>query len=291
VPYTAHLVGMRLKRQFGLPWVAEFRDLWTRSQDSQAKSAARKVVDARLEESIVRSADAVVVTTDSAREILLADYPGLDEGRVRVVTYAFEAEAHPAPAPSPGPLVLIHAGTLIPGLQDPAPLIAAIKALNTQHPGCIRLRILGPPEPWEEALSRTGSAPGVVELEGITLPQAVPEELSRASAVLILAPGKAFEKVILGKTFEWLGSGQPALMIAEGRGEMAKLAERTGGAVLVERNREAEIRVGLEVLLDHHRGEMSDRLYPDPDEVGRFEVRQVTRRLAEVFSSVCGGGR
>lgn len=293
VPYTAHLVGLRLRRQFGVPWVAEFRDLWTRSQDYQTRSPARRVVDARLEETIVRSADAIVVTTDSAREILLADYPGLEEGRVGVVTNAFETEAHPSPAPAPshGPLVLVHAGTLIPGLQDPAPLVSAVKGLNTRVPGCIRLRILGPPEPWKEALTRTGLAPGVVEFGGILPPQAVPEELSRASAVLILAPGEAFGRVILGKTFEWMGSGQPALMIVDRRGEMARLAQRTGGAVLVARNREAEIRAGLESLLDHHRGKMLDRLRPNPHEVGRFEAREVTRRLAEIFSLVSGGGQ
>ena len=27
-PYTAHLIGLRLKRRFGLPWVADFRNPW-----------------------------------------------------------------------------------------------------------------------------------------------------------------------------------------------------------------------------------------------------------------------
>ena len=60
-PITAHLIARRLARDFTLPWVAEFRDVWTDA--AEYDSAARRRSDQRTERTLLRDADAVVTVS------------------------------------------------------------------------------------------------------------------------------------------------------------------------------------------------------------------------------------
>lgn len=292
VPYTSHLVGRALKRRYGIPWVAEFRDLWTGSQAGGAGTWIRRAVDARLEDELVREATAVVVTTAESASGLVEAVPALDPAKVNVIPNAYDASAHP-PRRSPGPdrpFTLVSAGTLIAGLQDPAPLLAAAHAVDRDRPGSIRITVLGPPGVWESALARVGAPPHLLDLRGVIAPGAVPEALSLASCVLILVPGQAFDRVLLGKTMEWLGSGVPALAVVSPDGAMGRLLARAGGNLLVPRNDPDLLADALVTLLDEHRAGRLHSWGPDPAVAAEFEVDGVTARLAAVLERSAGEG-
>jgi glycosyltransferase involved in cell wall biosynthesis len=288
VPFTAHVVGAILQRRFGVPWVAEFRDLWTGSQTGQARTSARRALDRRMEEEILRRADAVVVTTEAARDALAAAHPRADPARIRVVTNAFEAAAHPRPTPPApsAPLLLVHAGSLTPAVQDPAPLLAAAARLESRAADSVRIRVFGPEAPWREAMDRIRAPASLVELRGLVSPARVPAELALASAVLLLAPGAPFRPVVLGKTFEWLGSGVPALAVVDPAGMMADLVRRSHGGIVVPANDDEALGHALRTMLDEQRRGTLRSLAPDAAVAAEFEARNVTRRLGEVFDGV-----
>jgi glycosyltransferase involved in cell wall biosynthesis len=287
VPFTSHLVGRLLQRRHGVPWVAEFRDLWTGSQAGQARTAFRRAINRRLQSAIVEHADAVVVTTPAARSLLAEACPRADPDRIHVVTNAFDASEHPAPRP-PGPeepLVLVHAGTILPGLQDPAPLLTAAGRLERRTAGSVRVRVFGPAEPWRDALHRSGAPEQVLELRGLVSPTRIPVELSQASAVLLLAPGPTFRAVYLGKMIEWLGSGLPALAVMDPDGVMAEVVRRSGSGIVAALNDPTLLATILDrMLAQHRRGELAS-VTSDPTVRQGFEALTVTATLAGVFES------
>jgi glycosyltransferase involved in cell wall biosynthesis len=287
VPFTSHLAGRLLQRRHGMAWVAEFRDLWTGSQAGEARTRVRRALNRRIEADIVAAADAVIVTTPAARDVLARSHPRADPERLHVVTNAFEAAAHPAPTPPPaaGPLVLVHAGTLIPALQDPAPLLAAAAALDRGQPGSVRIRVFGPGEPWSAARARAGVPEHLLDLRGLQSPSRIPAELAQASAVLLLAPGPGFRAVYLGKMFEWLGSGAPALGVVAPDGLMADVLRRSGGGIIAPENDVATLESALARLLREQREGRLPLLAPDPRVREEFEIRNVTARLAGVFAA------
>ncbi len=59
-PITAHLVARRLHRDTGLPWVADFRDLWT---DWVWRGELRGRLDSRLEHALLAEATAIVTVS------------------------------------------------------------------------------------------------------------------------------------------------------------------------------------------------------------------------------------
>ena len=73
-PFSDHLVGLRVRRATGLPWVAHFSDPWT---DSPYLRGARwqQSLWKRLEAEVVQGADALVFVNAQTAERVMRKYP------------------------------------------------------------------------------------------------------------------------------------------------------------------------------------------------------------------------
>src|SRR5262249_28881199 len=76
-PYTAHLVGRHLRKRFGIPWLADFRDPWSQNLVRQALPGWRRWIDRRMESSCLRWADRVICNTDRLRAAFNRLHPEL----------------------------------------------------------------------------------------------------------------------------------------------------------------------------------------------------------------------
>ena len=76
-PASAHLLGLLLKEYTDLPWVADFRDSWICDplDPELVANPRRSAFEARLEEAVIRAADAVVVATSPAARIAASRIP------------------------------------------------------------------------------------------------------------------------------------------------------------------------------------------------------------------------
>jgi glycosyltransferase involved in cell wall biosynthesis len=224
-PWTTHLVAKSLARLLGARWVADFRDPWVRSPWTRYRTAAAMSMAARLESAVVRRADAVLFTTDSARAEF-ATYYGLNEApRFHTVYNGCDPSEFPRRQPEihANRFVLLHAGTLYGG-RSPAPLLSALAGLRQRHPQSaarLRVQFLGSTSFPGIDLRRTCDELGVSDIVEF-LPRV---ERSRslaamqdASALLLLQSGTAM--AIPGKLYEYLAAHRPVLALCE-PGEMA----------------------------------------------------------------------
>ena len=62
-PEITHLIAEKASRDFGIPWVADFRDLWT-GNHYYPYDALRKFFDRRLEKEILGAASALVTVSE-----------------------------------------------------------------------------------------------------------------------------------------------------------------------------------------------------------------------------------
>ena len=126
-PFSAYLAGRRLARRWGVPWVADYRDLWTNS-NYYICGPIRRRMDRVVERWILRTVALTITVSEPLAEDLRRDF-GV---RCEVVMNGYEAdEFGPRRAePTTGlPLRLVYTGEIHVGRSDPASFLEAIGGL------------------------------------------------------------------------------------------------------------------------------------------------------------------
>ncbi len=89
-PWTSHLVARRLRKTYGVPWIADFRDAWVSNTWRQDLPRWRNSIDYRFEASCISRADLILCTTDALRESFLRNYPCLPSDKFAALTNGFD---------------------------------------------------------------------------------------------------------------------------------------------------------------------------------------------------------
>src|SRR5208337_4996978 len=132
-PHYTHRLGRYLRRCTGLPWVADFRDPWV-AGDRSAMGGKVSRKDERDELSVMREADAIVVNTPGACDLVCQAYPQY-AAKVTAITNGYDPEAfesHPSPAlPLSGSTIeIVHTGVIYAN-RSPGPFLEAVRRIET----------------------------------------------------------------------------------------------------------------------------------------------------------------
>lgn len=267
-PATTLSLGL-LARRRRIPWIADLGDpvLVPYTPRHWARRAFR------LERLVCASADAVIVTTDAARELLLSRH-GADASKISVITQGFDdrrtqdIEATPGDAKT---LDLFFSGRLY-RFRRPDALLAALIAV----PG-IRLTVACPVDTETLALHAL-QAPERIRVLG-ALPHRQVLALQRAADVLVDI-GNEGPSQVPGKIYEYLGACRPILHLdSSGGGEVAGLL-RTFRRGWTCRNRRQAIEQCLAMLRrEAAAGRLEAGLDLSPDRVAAYGWSRLAIRL------------
>jgi hypothetical protein len=251
---TAHLVGLSLKKQFGLPWIADFRDPW--ATEGEQGLAAR--IERRLERKVVLAADRVICNTPAMRRSFLARYPGEAPEKFVTITNGYDEKdfASITPVPS-GKFQVFYPGSIDPENRNPKGLFAGIRhALDRGwlNPGDLRVTFLGcgpyaDSAPFRHDLQTCGLEPFVeiirdripyrdalARMAGSDVVVVLSENLSDDDRDSSIQQWTAMQ--VPAKLYEYLRVGRPLLALV-GDGAVKELLERTGaGAPISSRDTE-----------------------------------------------------
>ena len=123
-PVSAHLIARRLHVDTGVPWIAEFRDLWT---DWRWNGAWRQGIDERFEKTIVETATGVVTVSPTYASVLRSR----GARSVYTITNGFDPEDFAA-ANGARDDVLTYVGTYYPRTQDLSAVLRAFGVLKRE---------------------------------------------------------------------------------------------------------------------------------------------------------------
>ena len=230
-PASNHVLGWMLHRATGLPWIADFRDLWTDDYCYPDHGPIRRRLERRIEQGILENASAVIGVSEAQTEILRRRVPHQPDKFVTITNGVdvsdFQAIDRPAAqAALHGPkdrFVLAFTGWfltdrvtagLIEGLGRFARWVASLT-------GDFELRIVGAIGP---NMVRQLNAAGIRVTTTGYLPhdQAI-RQMVAADVLLLLAPtGRNGATLIPGKAFEYLAARRPILFVGPD-GEAARL--------------------------------------------------------------------
>jgi len=282
-PWTGQLVAYGLKILLRRPWVADFRDPWSRApwRGDRFRFAIRAA--AFLERCVVKRSDRIVFVAEGNREDFAAHYGPKMAAKFRLVPNGcdpaeFDALERPTPTAEAGH-VMLHAGSLYAG-RTPLPVLKAVaQAIDRGllDRSRFRLRFLG------TALVATDLAEACRELRIDDVVEFLPrvprheglKAMLSATSLLLLQPGHTVS--VPGKVYEYLAAGRPIFALAEG--ETADVVRSSGIGVSVASDDERSIVDGLLRVV-----QMSQGAVPAPPRemydgnLGAAAIEQVLRQ-------------
>ncbi len=234
-PWSGQVVAWVLASLSRRPWVADFRDPWSRAPWRDWRPFRQRAI-AALERRVVNRADAILFVT-AANLAEFASFHGPSAAaRFRLVPNGCdptELESVP-PLPPREPFVLLHAGTLY-GERSPMPVIRAIArgvSRGAIDPARFRLRLLGNVSlavDVPDECRKLGILEVVEFVSRVTRAESL-QEMKSASALLLVQTGTTVS--VPGKAYEYLAAGRPVLALSE-EGETSALVRASGIGVSV----------------------------------------------------------
>lgn len=217
-PPTAHLVASTLAGLTAVPWIADYRDLWS-GNHATALSGPRRRMERRIERWVLSRAAALVSVSGPFAEAI----GRLHGRRVEVVTNGFDpAEAEEAAhfaetgAGKDGPLTLTYTGAVYDGFQDPGPLLEGIALLRDRQglaPGELAVRFYGSDQERLPAAIAHHGVGDFVRCHGF-VPRAEAVASQHAAHALVVLDWNAPEErgVLPLKALEYLQARKPILI-------------------------------------------------------------------------------
>lgn len=273
-PATTLQLGLRAK-QAGFRWVADLADpVLAPYTLPRWRPTARQ-----LEADVCDNADAILVTTPAARELLMDRHAGM--APVTVLTQGFDDSAPPASrvaSREPGTLELLYTGSFY-SFRTANTLLQAV--LDT--PG-VRLNIATIQAP-DEVVAASRQHPDRIRLLGF-LPHLDALAWQRRADVLVNLANRDPAQVP-GKCYEYMGAGRPILHLGVDPGDAvaAQVRRRHRGWVCAPDT--ATVTGQLRQLAQlHANGRLTEGLQLDRAGVVEFGWSQLARRLDELLGTI-----
>ncbi len=218
-PHSSQLIGLRLKQQRDILWLADMRDPWTgiyyAHELRQTAWAAKRNLD--LEREVLTTADHIITVSQQLKRDFLKLHPNLTSERMTVIPNGYDPDDFLEPASVEQPFTIGYMGTITPQYDIHA-LLRVLSGMQEK----LRLRFIGEvPGEVQRALLSTGHT---CEFTGY-LPH--DESLHRASrcALLLLVIPRVSDNagIVTGKVFEYLALQRPILGIGPVTGDAASI--------------------------------------------------------------------
>jgi glycosyltransferase involved in cell wall biosynthesis len=294
--HVSNVVGWRLKRATGLPWVAHFSDPWISSRMPPIPKLLGSVWARR----ILRDADALVFVTRQAAEHVLAGFPTHYRKRVHIIPHGFEdpspdlartlEAARDEAAAVPRRLRLIHAGAFYPTMRGPETLIEALRRLSLRHPSAElpEIECVGADTEGFQPLVDAAGLGEVLRLEPAVPFGECQRRIARSDAILALdAPGSG-GIFLPTKLIEAFAFGKPVLGICDADSAMASILGEAGQGWADSRDPGAIV-AELEKLMDWWIS--GDRTLP-PAAIAKmrgYQIDRINEPLLELFGRLASG--
>ena len=279
-PMTGHLVAMELKREFSLPWVADFRDVWEVNPPERLYADRDRVDQAyHLLDEIAASADAVTRVNDSIGRTVFASAVTIMGG--------FDPDDFSGIADRDEHFTLCYVGTVGPLAPMECFFHAAAEAskADSEFAAEVRFRFIG----INDADAILNLAAGYGLKERISIMGYLPhrQALTQAvqASVYVLSVPREHPIITTGKLFDYLALPGPILAAAPSGGEAEKIINAYNAGLCSDPDDVSKLADNmLKLFLHHRRG-----LKWEKRDAGDLTRPEAARQFAALFDRVISG--
>ena len=289
-PQSMHMIGRLLSKETGLPWIADFRDPWTKifyfKHLSMTKATERW--HQKMERKVLDEASAVVAVSPLVQQ----EFQAMTRTPVELITNGYDECDFPDmkdTGATGGPdknFVITHTG-LFAADGNPTLLwdvLSEICAEDSAFKKALKIRLVGKTDTQIlEAITESGLEENLTDLGYQPHSTAIEEQRKASILILPLRKEPEYKAVLPGKLFEYLASGRPVLGIGQPDGAMSMILNKTNTGVVVD----WEDKISMKKYIDDcWKAHLDGNLTINDGEISAFTRRNLTRQMAELFDKV-----
>jgi hypothetical protein len=289
-PQSMHMIGRLLSKETGLPWIADFRDPWTKIFYFKhlSMTKATEKWHQKMERKVLDEASAVVAVSPLVQQ----EFQSITRTPVELITNGYDECDFPDmkdTGATGGPdknFVITHTG-LFAADGNPTLLwdvLSEMCAEDSSFKKALKIRLVGKTDTQIlEAITESGLEENLTDLGYQPHSTAIEEQRKASILILPLRKEPEYKAVLPGKLFEYLASWRPVLGIGQPDGAMSMILNKTSTGVVVD----WEDKISMKKYIDDcWKAHLDGNLTINDGEISAFTRRNLTRQMAELFDKV-----
>ena len=282
-PHSMHLIGLKLKQQLDVKWIADFRDPWTEIDYFHQLPLSKKAINKHhfLEQEVLLNADKVLVVGNTMNK----NYAKFSNNVV-TITNGFDGEILADKTKLDTKFTITHIG-LMNADRNPKMLwevVTEIISENEDFAKDFKLKLIGKVDASVLEEISTNKLEDNVELVAYVSHNEVIEYQKKSQVLLLLLNNVPSAKgIITGKIFEYLMVNRPILAIAPKDGDLAEILNTTNAGNVVDfEDRVTFKNIILELYSKYKQGNLS----VNSKNIEQFHRKELTKKVAEILNEL-----
>jgi hypothetical protein len=280
-PPASHIAASKLQELTGIPWVAEYRDLWSQNPYEKRSDISRKI-EKVYEKAIMKNASAFITVSSPLKENLI----NLHRKPTYIIYNGFDKTDFMADTELTSKFTITYTGTIYPGKRDPSPLFKAISLLEEKNKQLLKnleIRFFGREldKIIYDLAAKYGVEDYVVYKGEVDHDTAVKSQKESILLLLLSWNNPADAGVLTGKIFEYLGAERPILAFGYPKGAINNLLDVTNAGIML--NDPKNISLFLEESLQIYKKNPDLGFQRKQKEIEKYTREAQTNKMIEIF--------
>jgi glycosyltransferase involved in cell wall biosynthesis len=282
-PHSLHLIGLKLHQKTNIPWLADFRDPWSKWEFLDTLPMLKSVRNRheKLEKKVLSTANAITTISPGFQK----DFEHLINRKTDLLTNGFDEEDLPNDwtkrKPKEGRIEIVYTG-VIDSIRNPIPFLIALKKTFERSENKVYMRFVGKvSEEVGKLVSEDMWLAQHIQMVGYVSHEKVFDFYANAHLLLlILTDTKNAQGNIPGKLFEYMATGRPVLALGDPNGDAAKILHSAEAGKVFSHSDTKGIQNFLENFIPRK------EYLPSP-EIQKYSRKTLTGHLADILERIC----
>ncbi|CAH0438396.1 glycosyl transferase [Clostridium neonatale] len=290
-PYSAHIIGEYIKKEYSIPWIADFRDQWVDNPYiDYDKDSLRYKLEKNMEKNVVFNCDRLITVTPVITENYISTYK-IEKNKVITITNGYDEEdfKNIKSKKENNKFTMIHNGSFY-LKRNPYTVARVIKKLVENEiidEKKIEIILNGNNDcniinKFKEIM---GKYSDFIKINGyLSHEESLIKSNNADILLLICGEEESSKQVYTGKVFEYLRLRKPVLSISPKGSLVDKLLDETECGINAEYN---DIETIEKIILNYYNSWLKgNKIEVGAKNIEKYERKELTKKLVEIFNEV-----
>jgi len=282
-PHSLHLIGLKLKKELNINWIADFRDPWTEIDYFHQLPLTNRAIKRHhfLEKEVLKNANSVLVVGNTMNQ----KYSKFNKN-VKTITNGFDGKIKGSEIKLDSEFTLTHIG-LMNADRNPKILWEVLSEIineNIEFSNDFKLKLIGKvDDSIVHDISKYELTKNVEFINYVSHNKVIEFQKKAQVLLLIVNNVPSANQIITGKIFEYLMAKRPILAIAPINGDLAEIVNKTNSGFVIGFSERDQLK---KTILDLYSRFKNEKLIVNSKNIEQFHRRELTKKVSEIINSI-----